>query len=183
MPKLVVLNEGLSARVYELNVEQTTIGRAEGNTFQIPETSVSSHHCEIFLRSGEVVVKDLNSTNGTFINGTAVTGESVLKFGETLRLGQVEMRLENGAPISASPMPAPAATPARRQMVHTSPIPTGVSLNDLAGARTGGFDTASKAFTKKTDKGNRIFIIAVISVAVVIVIALIVISKMIKPPG
>jgi pSer/pThr/pTyr-binding forkhead associated (FHA) protein len=55
--------------------------------FQIAETSVSSHHCEVLLRGSDVVIKDLNSTNGTFINDEPVT-ESVLKPGQTLRLGQ-----------------------------------------------------------------------------------------------
>jgi len=44
-----------------------------------------------------VVIKDLNSTNGTFINGQQVNGEAVLKPGQTLRLGQVDIRLEAAA--------------------------------------------------------------------------------------
>ena len=64
------------------------------NNFPIVVASVSSHHCEILMRGNEVVVKDLNSTNGTFINGQQVTGEAVLKPGQVLRLGQVEIRLE-----------------------------------------------------------------------------------------
>ena len=94
MPRLVVLSEGLTGRAYELKVDKTTIGRVDDNTFPIPEGSISSHHCEILLRGNDVVIKDLNSTNGTFINGQQVTGEGVLKPGQILRLGQVEMRLE-----------------------------------------------------------------------------------------
>ena len=177
MPKLVVLNEGLTVRSHELNVDKTTIGRVEDNAFQIPEASISSHHCEILLRGGDVVVKDLNSTNGTFINGAPVT-ESVLKLGQTLRLGQVELRLENGTPPPPPAHTAPV-TPAKRAMEHTSPIPIGVNLNELQG-RSSGFETASKAFTKKDNKGHRIFVIAVIIVAVVIAIVLVWIGISIK---
>ena len=99
MPKLVVLNAALTVRSHELKVDKTTIGRVDDNTFQIPDASVSSHHCEILLRGSDVIVKDLNSTNGTFINGTQITGEGQLKSGQTLKLGQVEMRLENGAVV------------------------------------------------------------------------------------
>src|ERR1035438_9256130 len=106
MAKLVVLSAGMNGRTHELKVDKTTIGRVEDNTFQIAEPSVSSHHCEVLLRGNEVVVKDLNSTNGTFINDEKIT-ESVLKPGQTLRLGQIELRLENGAP---APPSAPSGT-------------------------------------------------------------------------
>src|SRR5256712_14002640 len=95
MARLVLLSEGLTGRTYELKVDRTTVGRVEDNTFQIPETSVSSHHAEILLKGSDVVIKDLNSTNGTFINGERVT-EAVLKPGQILRLGMIEMRLETG---------------------------------------------------------------------------------------
>src|SRR5678815_5820934 len=103
MPKLVVLSEGLTGRSYELKVEKTTIGRLEDNSFQIAEQSVSSHHCEILLKGNDVIVKDLNSTNGTYINGEKIT-EKGLKPGQILRLGQIEMRLEgDGASAAATP--------------------------------------------------------------------------------
>src|SRR3974390_2639046 len=101
MAKLVLLSAGMTGRTYDLKVEKTTIGRVEDNSFQIAEPSVSSHHCEISLQGSDVVVKDLNSTNGTFINGEKVL-EAVLKPGQVLKLGQIEMRLENGAASSSS---------------------------------------------------------------------------------
>src|SRR5436190_6720996 len=95
MAKLVLLSEGFTGRSYELKTERTTVGRLDDNAFQIPEASVSSHHAEIVLRGNDVVIRDLNSTNGTFINGEKIT-EAVLKPGQILRLGQIEMRLESG---------------------------------------------------------------------------------------
>ena len=97
MARLVVLTEGLTGRTYELKVDKTTVGRVEDNAFQIAEPSVSSYHCEILLRGDQVVVKDLDSTNGTFINGQKIS-ESPLKSGQILRLGQLEMRLETVDP-------------------------------------------------------------------------------------
>ena len=61
MAKLVVLSAGLNGRTHELNVDKTTIGRVEDNTFQIADPSVSSHHCEILLRGSDVVVAPLNT--------------------------------------------------------------------------------------------------------------------------
>ena len=42
MAKLVILNQGMTGRTFELNVERTTVGRVEDNTFQIADASVSS---------------------------------------------------------------------------------------------------------------------------------------------
>jgi pSer/pThr/pTyr-binding forkhead associated (FHA) protein len=150
MAKLVLLSPGMTGRTHELKAEKTTIGRLEDNTFQIAEASVSSHHCEIVLRGNDIVVKDLNSTNGTYIGGDKVT-ETVLKTGQILRLGQVEMRLESDTP------PAPA-----KRLEQTMVMQRGVSLNELekTGTRAGGFDTASKGFSKKDDKFSKIFWIA-----------------------
>ena len=105
MVKLVILTQGMAGRAHELKADRTTIGRVEDNVFQIVEPSVSSHHCEVLLRGKDVVVKDLDSTNGTFINGEKVT-ESVLQPGQTLRLGNVELRLDTGAPPAAGFVPA-----------------------------------------------------------------------------
>ena len=106
MPKLVVLSEGLAGLSHELNVNWTTIGRAEGNTFQIVAPSVSGRHCEILLRGHEIIVRDLKSTNGTFIKDERIT-EAILKPGQILRLGDVDLRLEASSPATASGRPSP----------------------------------------------------------------------------
>jgi pSer/pThr/pTyr-binding forkhead associated (FHA) protein len=145
MPKLVLLSPGMTGQTHELKVDKTTIGRLEDNTFQIPEPSVSSHHCEVMLRGQDVIVHDLNSTNGTFINGEKVS-ESPIKPGQILRLGQIEMRLETDAPA-----------PAHKKVDQTLVMQRGVSLNELEQGTRGGFDTSSKGFSKKDNKVNKIF--------------------------
>jgi hypothetical protein len=186
MAKLVVLSAGMNGRTHDLNVDKTTIGRVEDNTFQIADPSVSSHHCEVLLRGTDVVVKDLNSTNGSFINGEKVS-ETVLKPGQTLRLGQIELQLlTEGMPIpapTAPPAPAPAppgSAPAPgappRKLDSTMVVPRGVSLNELSeGARPPGFDTTTKGFSKKKNNTNKMFIIGAIVVALVICIVLVVV--------
>lgn len=173
MAKLVILSQGMTGRSHELKVDKTTIGRVDDNTFPIAESSVSSHHCEILLRGNDVVVNDLNSTNGTFINGDKITGEAVLKPGQILRLGQIELRLDAEgaasapAPAPAPSAPAPAAAP-KKGPDNTVVMQRGVSLTDLEqGAR--GFDTSGKGFTKKDNKANKIFLIVAIVVGVIIV--------------
>src|SRR5437667_154152 len=112
MAKLVLLSAGMTGRTHDLKTDKTTIGRVEDNTFQISEPSVSSHHCEVMVRGNEVIVKDLNSTNGTYINGEKIT-ESPIKPGQILRLGQIEMRLET----DATPAPGASKKPLTQTMV------------------------------------------------------------------
>jgi pSer/pThr/pTyr-binding forkhead associated (FHA) protein len=172
MAKLVLLSTGMTGRTHELKVDKTTIGRVEDNTFQIAEPSVSSHHCEILLKGSDVVVRDLNSTNGTFINGEKVS-ESALKPGQVLRLGQIEMRLETEAPAGQS-----------KKVDQTMVMQRGVSLSDLEqGGKGAGFDTAGKGFSKKDDKGSKIFIIGAIVVGAVIVVLFLYLLMNVKKGG
>jgi predicted component of type VI protein secretion system len=177
MAKLVLLSAGMTGRTHELKVDKTTIGRVEDNTFQIAEPSVSSHHCEVLLRGSDVVVRDLNSTNGTFINGEKIS-ETVIKPGQVLRLGQIEMRLETDAtassavPSSTPSTPAPT-TPAKKPLDQTMVMQRGVSLEQLEQGRGGGFTTAGAGFSKKDDKANKIVWIVAGSVGLVIVLVLV----------
>ena len=175
MAKLVIQNQGMTGRACELHTDRTTIGRVEDNTFQIADASVSSHHCEVHLRGNDIFIRDLNSTNGSFINNEKIT-EQVLKPGQTLRLGQVELKLETEGAVSgtAATSPStpttvggmPAPPPAKKQVDATMLIPRGVSLEELeTGARKTGFD---KTFSKKTNKVNRWFLIIGILVGLVI---------------
>jgi pSer/pThr/pTyr-binding forkhead associated (FHA) protein len=69
-----------------------TIGRSPGAEFQLERPLVSRLHCQLTAAEESVHVKDLDSTNGTFVNGTRIrTAE--LKDGDTLRVGRVELRL------------------------------------------------------------------------------------------
>jgi pSer/pThr/pTyr-binding forkhead associated (FHA) protein len=181
MAKLVIQNQGMTGRAHELNVDRTTVGRVEDNTFQIADPSVSSHHCEVHLRGNEIFIRDLNSTNGTFINNDKIT-ESVLKPGQALRLGQVELKLEAEGAVPASPS-VPAAAPGRKQVDATLVIPRGVSLNELekGGGRPPGFDS-NTAFSKKSNKVNKYFIIIGI-VAAVVIIGLIIYALMQVSPS
>lgn len=157
MAKLVVLSESQKGLFHELKAEKTTVGRLDDNSFQIPEQSVSSHHCEVILRGTEVVIKDLNSTNGTYINGEQIS-EKVLKAGQSLRLGTIDLRLEDGsAPIAPE---RPSQTHGRTQ--------GGVKFSDTAPISPV-FDKNSP-FAKKSNKVGVIFITVGIVLFVLIVI-------------
>src|SRR5271165_95863 len=101
MAKLVVLTKGISLPPHEFGENWITIGRADGNTFQLAESSISGRHCEVRAKGDELHVRDLMSTNGTFAAGRQIS-EGVVKHGQTFRLGDVELRFE------AAPPPPPS---------------------------------------------------------------------------
>ena len=68
-----------------------TIGRATGADFIVDAPLVSRVHCRLTsLPNGELEVRDLNSTNGTFVNGERVEN-AVLESGDRLQVGRVEL--------------------------------------------------------------------------------------------
>ena len=158
MPRLVVLSEGLTGRSHELKAEKTTVGRVEDNVFQIPDPSVSSHHCEITLKGNEVTIRDLNSTNGTFINGQQIT-EATLKPSQILRLGQVEVRLEGDQATAAQQ---------KKTLDHTQVVPQGVKFEELGQLAKSG----NPGFEKKSNTGTKVFIVVAVIVGVLILAAL-----------
>jgi pSer/pThr/pTyr-binding forkhead associated (FHA) protein len=193
MAKLVVLTQSMAGRSYDLATERTTVGRVEDNAFQIEEPSVSSRHCEILLRGGDIVIKDLNSTNGTFINGEKVS-EGVLKPGQTLRLGNVELKLDTpGAPAAPASAPAssasapsapsgapaaPATPPASAPKKEPVKAPSGgLTPEQLETGGSRGFD-ATKDFTKKkTSKAMYIWIAVGVALVIIIILILVVLAN------
>ena len=105
----LIVNPGTDS-AWEIPLENgvLTLGRVEGNDLVLDHPSVSSHHCEVNVMTSGVAIKDLGSSNGTFIGEQPIT-ESLLLPGQILRLGEVQLRLEAAVP---APPPLPAATPA-----------------------------------------------------------------------
>ncbi len=89
--KLVVV--GGDAESQEVNLKlPTVIGRGKESGLIVPHALVSRRHCEIFEREGLLIVRDLNSLNGTYINNYRIQGEQPLYPGELLTLGNVTFR-------------------------------------------------------------------------------------------
>jgi pSer/pThr/pTyr-binding forkhead associated (FHA) protein len=100
MPKLVV-----SGTTHELVEGLITIGRGPDNMIVINDPSVSTHHAELH-RAGETYrLKDLDSTNGTQVNGIPVA-EAGLRFDDRIRFGAAEARYEPEM-SGSQPLPQP----------------------------------------------------------------------------
>jgi hypothetical protein len=72
----------------------TTLGRDVNNAIVIDDQFASSEHAVLTFRGRTWYVEDLESTNGTFVNGSPVDGVAPLGYGDELQIGQVRMRLE-----------------------------------------------------------------------------------------
>src|SRR5262249_8231469 len=93
MARLSVKTDGLNARLLELKLGANRVGRHPDNDFRIEHSTISSVHCEIILKDSGVFLRDLESTNGTFVDGERVR-EVQLASGQIVRLGDVELLVE-----------------------------------------------------------------------------------------
>jgi hypothetical protein len=109
MSHRLIVNPGTpQAWEIELQPGLNRIGRTDDNDFPINHTSLSSHHCEITVTEQGVTLKDLGSTNGTFVERVPVT-EMQLRPGHQLQLGAVTMSYESDEPLV---LPDPVNQPA-----------------------------------------------------------------------
>lgn len=93
MARLLVKSDGFNGQLIDLKLGVNRVGRTPENDFQIVHPTVSSAHCEMVLTDTGVVLRDLESTNGTFVNGQRVR-EVALAAGQTVALGDVELLVE-----------------------------------------------------------------------------------------
>ena len=73
--------------------DEITVGRAAGCSITLDDTYVSQIHTRVFTREGEILVEDLGSTNGTYLNRAKVQGPMVMQRGDRLQVGSTVMEL------------------------------------------------------------------------------------------
>ena len=90
----------------------TVIGRGEECDLRVPLLSVSRHHCQVSIEAGGLQVKDLGSSNGTYVNSNRVQ-EATLQAGDRLAVGPIVFTVQvDGIPSDITPVEAPAAASA-----------------------------------------------------------------------
>ncbi len=93
MPKLILTTEAQGKVAYEFAEGSITIGRAPDNMIVIDDPSVSNRHALMELSGETYRLKDLDSTNGTKVNGLPIT-ETILRFEDRIRFGAIDARYE-----------------------------------------------------------------------------------------
>ena len=123
MSNRLLINPGTpQAWQIELKPGLNRIGRGESNDFLINHPSVSTHHCEITVTDTTVTVRDLGSTNGTFVERVPVNVFQ-LHHGQHVQFGSVDMQFETDMP-PALPSPAINMPGAGAQIVLANPGPS-----------------------------------------------------------
>lgn len=100
--KLIVV--GGDAKAAEINLKlPTVIGRGKEASLTLPHPLVSRKHCEIYDSGGQLVVRDLGSLNGTYVNNQRIEQPTILPSGELLTVGTVTFRALYKAGTQAAP--------------------------------------------------------------------------------
>jgi two-component system cell cycle response regulator len=89
---LVVIHGEDLGRKYDLGDGPLSIGRSAKSDIEIDQDSVSRHHARVAHDGSRVVVKDLGSTNGTFVNDAHIDGEHGLRNGDLIKIGRTVLK-------------------------------------------------------------------------------------------
>ncbi|QDE70493.1 MULTISPECIES: FHA domain-containing protein [Myxococcus] len=113
MLKLIIEDDEGRKTVVPFVRDEITIGRQEGNTIRLTERNVSRRHARLVRLNGHVVVEDLGSYNGTRINGERIAGQSPLKEGDLVQIGDYDLALQAEG-VANAVGPITTKVPARR---------------------------------------------------------------------
>ena len=96
MPKLIVSLDGVVIKEVQLTKDRTSLGRRPYNDIVIDNLAVSGEHAVFQMSGNEVYLEDLNSTNGTYVNGKAVK-KQLLQNTDTVEIGKYRIKYLNEA--------------------------------------------------------------------------------------
>lgn len=179
-PKLTVVAGDEIGRSFELTEEYTHLGRVLNNEITLPYPEISSRHCMFILSGTDVIARDLNSSNGTFVNGSQIT-EVILQLGDEVQIGPVVLKFESSVKRPKLRMPTPVAEvePAEDKIPFhkkTAPLPkpavggNGAPVGDttyLTGNRPIVYSDLQKPEGPKR-KTNPLLVLLVVSMMIII---------------
>ena len=91
MPKMIVSIDGVVIKEVQLTKDRTTLGRRPYNDIVIDNLAVSGEHAVMQMSGADVFLEDLNSTNGTYVNGKAIKKQQ-LQGGDTVEIGKYKIK-------------------------------------------------------------------------------------------
>ncbi|MEY2482625.1 MAG: hypothetical protein QOK24_1153 [Verrucomicrobiota bacterium] len=133
MPKLTIRSESGEKSSHDLVEESITIGRSPENSICLDDISVSSRHAELTMVGDVCHLRDLDSTNGTLVNGDPIT-QVQLRAGDRMRFGKVDAVYEGDAAGDAQPLPQSEEIQARPAEMSARPVDF-ANASPFAGAR------------------------------------------------
>ena len=134
MPKMIVSIDGVVIKEFQLSKDRTSLGRRPYNDIVIDNLAVSGEHAVLQMSGTEVYVEDLNSTNGTYVNGKAVK-KQLLQHADVVEIGKYKISFvaEN---IATAEKPAVIVTPAAVTVSAVLPV-SAAAVRVISGAAAG----------------------------------------------
>ncbi|TMA17872.1 MAG: FHA domain-containing protein [Deltaproteobacteria bacterium] len=124
---VILTEKGGSTQRLDFDAEEITIGRVDENDICLPKGNISKKHTRIVVKDGRIIVLDLKSTNGTYVNGKKLAGPQVISPDDKVYIGDFILNVEppdlepartNGEPQDGDAMAEmPTMTPARPHYV------------------------------------------------------------------
>ena len=110
--KIMYLNGALTGQTMELSPSGATIGRESDNTIQLPMGGVSRYHAKIECdATGNWLIRDLGSTNGTLVDDVPVSGSAPLAAGSVITIGDQLLRCMDSGVAASNPSPSVQSAP------------------------------------------------------------------------
>ena len=133
MPKMIVSIDGVVIKEVQLTKDRTSLGRRPYNDVVIDNLAVSGEHAVLQMTGADVHIEDLNSTNGTYINGKAVK-KQLLRHNDTIEIGKHKIKFlnEQAGGFEKTMVIRP---PAAAQV--DSPVAGGAAIRVISGAASG----------------------------------------------
>ena len=141
MGKLVVSLDGVVIKEVQITKDKTTLGRRPYNDIVIDNLAVSGEHAVLQMVGADVFIEDLNSTNGTYINGKAVK-KQLLTHNDTVEIGKYKIKylVEDGTDYEktmimkpGAPGNPPVSQSDRPTFSHTMPAGSNSGFGNLGG--------------------------------------------------
>lgn len=148
MPKMIVSIDEVVIKEVQLTKDKTTLGRRPYNDIVIDNLAVSGEHAVLQMTGGEVFLEDLNSTNGTYLNGKAIKKQQ-LQNGDSIEIGKYKIKfvgdgeadnfdktmVVKARPAAPPPSPARAAAPSGGDSIGFGALHASIKV--LSGAASG----------------------------------------------
>jgi predicted component of type VI protein secretion system len=109
--QLVIVKGRSASQSVKLGEGVTTVGRHDDCQLRIKSSQVSRRHCQLFEKKGLLLVKDLGSSNGTYVNGKRIQEQRVLEPGDEIMIGQVTLRVAKVGQAAPPPLKPKGSQP------------------------------------------------------------------------
>src|SRR4051794_40701790 len=137
---IVISEKGGAERRELFDKPEINVGRVQGNDLMLPKGNVSKRHARLLFRDGRVIVTDLKSTNGTYVNGRKIAQATLVREGDKIYVGDFVLRVEianTGTPVNPPERRSvPGVTPSSLSSGPPSPHPPLESITHWEGEST-----------------------------------------------